>query len=368
MKIGIDIQSTLKKPTGIGQYTLGLVKGLADLDKKNEYYLYCRKSLLSRHKRIPALKYPNFKIINDIFNKGLSKALSEIDLFFSPTVEFLDPGDIPLVVTIHDLRFKVYPQFYNSSFCEFQDKKIKKALERANQIICVSNNTRNDLLKFYGRYAKAQESRVVYPSIDEHVFNKYKQSKDDKVFKKHGIDKPYFLSVATLSRMKNTVSVLKAFSIFKKAKLPHILVLAGSISKDYTKEELLEEFSLDKNEVIFTGYETKSNLVNLYKNAELFIFSSLYEGFGIPILEAIFCGTPVITSKTSACKEVAEDAAITVSPHNIEEIAETMRAMATNVGLKKEYSRKGLKRFEQFRQFKSANKMLNILNEFEIST
>lgn len=365
MKIGIDIQSTLKNPTGIGQYTLGLLKGLQKIDKDNQYYLYCRKSLFSKHKKLPQIPSSNFKIINDRFKKGVTKVMSDIDVFFSPSTDLPVIEGIPLVVNVNDLRFKAYPKFYNKAHIEYKDRQIKKVLKTAPSITCVSNNTKKDLIKFYPDYEITSKVEVVYPGFDNGIFNTERKSEHiPEILTRYNITIPYILSVATISKMKNTSSLLKAFYNFKKeTDLPHLLVLAGAISNDYSKEELLNDAEVEESildSVTFTGYESGDNLALLYKQADMFVFPSLYEGFGIPLVEAFACGVPVITSKTSSCGEIAGNSALTIDPENISALTEAIIDMAIDDVLRKRLSEKSIERSKEFSCIKTAEKMLNV--------
>jgi glycosyltransferase involved in cell wall biosynthesis len=366
MKICIDIKSTLKKPTGIGRYALGLIRNLAALDKENSYYLYCKKSLFSRSKSIPRFKYPNFKIVNDILDKGIAKLLPDMDVFLSPALSFPDIGNAPLIVTVHDLRFKVFPDFYESSFLEMSDNQVKLALKKAKRIICVSENTKTDLLIFYPDYTACDKLEVIYPCVDRLIYNTDKNSSSHNTLKRYGIKGPYILSVCTISKMKNSAVLLKAFERFKKkTALPYKLVLAGGSDKDCSRKMLISNAGIGSkilDDIIFTGYVQDKDLPFIYKEADMFLFPSIYEGFGIPLLEAFSCGIAAITSNTSACKEVAQDAAITVNPENIDELTQAIIDLAENSILRKELSIKALKRADDFKPEKGAKKLLDIFN------
>lgn len=368
MNIGIDLRSTLKKPTGIGQYTLGLVKGLTRIDKRNQYHLYCKKNIFSRYKKIPHIKARNFMLCNDRFNKGIMNTMPDIDIFFSPSADFLDTKDIPIVVNIHDLRFKSYPRFYDEPHIDYRDSQIKRVLETAQRITCVSNNTKKDLIKFYGDYDAVSKTEVVYPGVDKEVFNTERNpSSIQRILNQYDITIPYILSVGTISKIKNSACILKAFYNFKrKTGLPHILVLIGSMASEYSLEELLSDAGLDKEilrSVVFTGYESDENLAHLYKQAALFILPSFYEGFGIPIIEAFACGIAVITSNTSACSEVAGEASLTIDPNSVDELTDAIIRVVTDDTLREQLSKNGITRSKEFSWGKTASSILSILEE-----
>jgi len=241
MNIAIDIRSTLKKPTGIGQYTLALLKGLTRIDKRNLYHLYCKKNIFSRHKKIPRIKARNFKVRNDRFNRGIMNTMPDIDIFFSPSADFLDTQGIPNVININDLRFRAYPRLCDKSHIDYRDNRIKRVLKSAQKITCISNNTKKDLLKFYGDYEAASGAEVVYPGVDKEVFNvKENPNYTQEILKRYNITTPYILSIATISKIKNPVAILKAFYNFKrKTNMPHVLVLIGAMASEYSLKELL---------------------------------------------------------------------------------------------------------------------------------
>ena len=237
-----------------------------------------------------------------------------------------------------------------------------KGLRSAEKIITISEFSKEDISK-YIKYPK-EKIEIIPPAVDH---NLYYQNRNKIALKKYGVreDEKVILYVGAEEPRKNVQFLINAFSKLKK-KIPKVKLLkVGMPNYIGVREKLLkqiESLNLQKD-VIFTGYVSEKELAEIYNAADLFVFPSLYEGFGMPPLEAMACGTPVITSNTSSLPEVVGDAAITVDPYDINRFAEEMYEVLTNHGLKEEMIRKGLKRSKIFTWDSSAKKMLRVYEE-----
>ena len=352
MRIGIDIRPTLKKRTGIGRYTLSLVNALLEIDKENQYFLYCKKGFFSRSKKIPEIK--GAKICIDRFNRGPKEVLPGLDVFFSPCTDFLvPPNGSKLVAVVHDLIFKARPEDYSQEELENADNQIKRILEKADTIICDSRNTQDDLCK---NYEVNKKTDVVYLGVDRERFS----SIPERDLSFLGIKKPYILYVGTMERRKNVRGLLEAYIKLKERKnIEHSLVFVGNFSHHFTKEDLFE--GIDQDNIFVTGFVEDALLVNLYKQADIFVYPSLYEGFGLPIIEAFAAGLSVITSNTSSCAEIAGSAAICIDPKDIDEISQKMELLIYDEDLKMELKNKAYQRAENFSWKKTAENTLKVL-------
>lgn len=295
-----------------------------------------------------------FKILpyNWFFN---SKA--DIYHFFN----FIIPPNIKgkIVNTVYDMVFIRYPETMSKITHKIHQEHLKRSCNDADIILTISQNTKNEIMEFVK--IDSDKIQIAYPAVDHSVFF---QNKDYKLIKeKYNIKTDYILYFGTLEPRKNITSIIKAFKIVSEKNKDISLVLAGR--KGWMYDEifaLAEEFKLE-DKIIFTGYVPEEDASAIYSCASAFIFPSLYEGFGIPPLEAMACGTPVIASNTSALPEVVGNAGILVNPLDIENIAFEMDRLINDDKLKKEYSEKGLTQAKRFSWEESAKKALEIYRE-----
>lgn len=332
MKIGIDIQTTLKKITGIGQYVLGLVNGLSKIDKDNEYYLYCRKSFISRRKKIPKFKSPNFHYRIDRIGRGLSNIIKGVDVLYTPSQHIIPKDNYKFISTIHDLVAYKFPEKLSEDTVERSRKEFKRCLEISDCVVVPSKNTRKDIGEIFGEKFK-DKIKVVYPGVDS-KFRKLPRDEVRKVLSKHSLEEGYVLFVGTIEPRKNLVNLIKALHILKKKNsLPSKLVVAGSKGWGWKEvKETVNKLRME-DDIIFMDYVDSGLIPYLYNGAKVFVYPSQYEGFGFPIAEAIACETPVITSKGSSCEEVAGDAGLLVDPFNEEEISNAIGNLYGNKDL-----------------------------------
>ena len=334
MRVAINCRSFLKKQyTGIGRYAYHLVKSLSDIDKDDEYQLYARKGYFSFNKKLPNIHAKNFIIRVDRFNLGPARIIKNIDVFHYPSPSLLDaPAGAKIVVTVHDLIFKTYPEGHTQQTIDAGEKQFEQIREKASKIICCSKSTANDLKEYF--QIPEEKIALVYQGVDKDIF--YRLDKDeewlaDKVLSEKGVKTPYILSVGTLEPRKNLANTIHAFHRLRiEGKFLGSLVIAGM--KGWMLDdigEMVKKLQLTEH-IIFLGFLTDTELCYFYNKAEVFVFPSHYEGFGFPIVEAFCCGTPVVTSNVSSCPEVAGDAALTVNPKNPEDIAEDRKSTRLN--------------------------------------
>jgi glycosyltransferase involved in cell wall biosynthesis len=238
-----------------------------------------------------------------------------------------------------------------------------KGLKKAEKIITISEFSKKDISK-YIKYPE-EKIEVIPPAVDH---NLYYQNRDKKALKKYRIreDEKVILYVGAEDPRKNVHFLINSFSKLKN-RIPQVKLLKVGMPNDIgVRGKLLkhiESLNLQKD-VIFTGYVSESELAEIYNAVDLFVFPSLYEGFGLPPLEAMACGTPVITSNTSSLPEVVGDAAITVDPYDVNRFAEEMYELLTSEALRQEMIKKGLERSKLFNWDKSAKKTLKVYKEF----
>lgn len=369
MNIAYNCRCILNKNnTGIGRYLYNLIHTLGQIDQENEYHLYAKKGFFSfrKGKRLPKFDYKNVFLKVDRFGRGIDKTVGKVDIYHSPSPEPIKMTKASkVVVTVHDLIFKAFPQGHTQETVDETDKQFRQIMERASKIICCSENTKNDLMKYF----PVPEEKVVriYQGVDKNVF--YVIGNEEEVFarkllKSKGVDAPYLLCVGTIEGRKNLEGVLKAFEQLRsqnkfKGKLV-IIGMRGWLSEGI--ESLIEQLNL-KEHVVIPGYLTDAELRCFYNKAEVFVFPSFYEGFGFPIVESFCCGTPVVTSNVSSCPEVAGDAALCVDPKNLDAIAQAIDQILQDQKLRQDLREKGFKRAGDFTFLKTAQKTLEVYQE-----
>lgn len=366
MRIAINCRSfLLKNYTGIGRYAYNLVKSLSEIDKQNEYWLYAQKKYFDFKRTIPRVPAENFSVKVDWFGQGLSKILNPVDIYHAPSLEFINIENAKIVVTVHDLVYKTYPEGHTPQTRETAEKQLSQIVGQAQRIICCSQSTINDLKRFFP--VNDAQVRLVYQGVDKNIF--YPMGETERVqarkdLSRRGIPESFLLYVGTIEPRKNLQNLLLALSTLKKKeKFPSKLVISGM--KGWMVEglsEVIRKFSLT-DDVIFLGFVSDADLRALYNLCEMFIFPSFYEGFGYPIVEAFSCGAAVITSNVSSCPEIAADAAITVNPYNPDDIAQAVIRLLNDPKLKALMQARALNRAQSFSFRKTADETLNVYRE-----
>lgn len=364
MNIGIDIRSTLKrKTTGIGYYTLNLINNLARIDKQNNYFLYSKIRVFS-NKKIPTLTLGrNFRHVVNRFNINPQFLLRNMDVFHTPSFDLHKPKKSKLILTILDVMHKSYPSGFLPETIEYLENNLKRILPSADAIITPSLITKNDILRYYG--VDKDKIYLVYPGINEHLRHEELNIKEKEDFLKkfNLLLEPFILFVGTLGPRKNIEGLINAYKILKdRSNLKYKLVIVGMKGWLYdTIFNLVEKYGLDED-IIFTGYLEEYELSNFYKTADIFAYTSFYEGIGLPVLEALSFGLPIVTSKSSSMSEIAQDAAILVDPYKPEEIAQGISRLINDVGLKQDLKIRALKKAKELSWEAAARKTLEIFD------
>lgn len=366
MIIGVDAGvlgvSDDRLKVGVYHFVLNLLKALSVTDKDNQYFLY---SFLPIGENVLSQLGKNFKNIVLRPKKGWLNIRLSVQFFFHRHDLFLGFSQampfyhqMKSIIYIYDLAFEIYPQHYRESYRRLS-RQTNFAAKYSDRIIAVSNATKNDLVKLYK--INEDKIKVIYHgvSINSSTIRGVptcagRHSATSEVSSAH----PYFLFVGSYKPSKNIPNIIKAFSLFTKDfKKPYQLVLAGS--NYWLKGN--EAYKGNKGAKI-VGYVPDDKLVQLYRNAIAFVSPSFYEGFGMPLLEAMACGVPVITSNRGSIPEVVGDAAIMVEPSDIDGLKDAMLRMATDEKLKDKMIKKGLDQAQKFSWEKSARQLLDIIN------
>lgn len=357
MIIGIHSVAAFKpQKTGVEKYVEQLVKNITMLQeaKGHRFILYSDKNF-DRNIDFPeniAFKILKMPYLWTQVRFGFHMLVSKPDALFIPA------HVLPVVshpknstVMIHDIAFELFPQTYPYLHKKYLRFTTKYAIKHAKKIIVPSKNTFHDLMRFY-----KIDSKKIY--IVSHGIEAIENSKiQNKVF-----NFPYFLFIGRLELKKNIIGILKAFDLFKaENRSHHKLVLSGNLG--FGKEAIMEVINKHrfKKDIVLTGWVDEDKKRDLLAGAEVFIFPSLYEGFGFPILEAQSYGVPVITSCISSMPEVAGDGAVLVNPHNHEEIKEAMARIVTNEELKNKIIESGKENLKRFSWENCAKQTLDII-------
>ena len=361
-RFGFDKKTNLPVRVGSGEYAYELLLELSKVDKKNNYYVYLpikpTRDMPSENKQWRYIVFPSKKLwtLLGLSNK-LLKNKEKINVFFSPT-HYLPPIAPKSVISILDVSYLKFPDLFKKK--DLYQLKIwgRLSIKKAKKILTISESSKSDIIKYYG--VKPDKIRVIYPGVKEILNIKYKILNMEELKKKFGIEKEYILFVGTIQPRKNIIRLIEAF-----VKLDKNLQLVIVGKKGWQYEEILEvpkKLGVS-DKVLFIDSASDEDLPSFYKSAKMFVLPSLYEGFGLPILEAMQNGCPVITSNISSLPEAGGDAALYVDPENVEDIKEKMEKLLSDEGLRKEMIEKGYQQVKKFSWEKSAKETLKVLEE-----
>jgi len=328
MRIAIDASSAaISKKTGVAKYITRLIEHLEGLNEGNEYRIYYR---LSRWKKREYFYRPRRQTTKvRLFQEPFFRAAG-IDVFHGPDARLPRIRGPKLVATVHDLFSLVSDEFADEDFRRKKAAQYKDIAERADRIICVSESTRSDFVRFFPE--AAAKTCVIYEGVDEQFYPR-PDSEVMRVKEKYGIPGDYVLYVGALSKRKNIIRMFDAFRQVRRQTGSDIqFVAAGKLT--YGKEEILKyiEDNRCEREIPLPGYVADEDLPALYSGARVLLFTTLYEGFGLPILEALACGTPVVTSNMSATAEVGGALVRQANPTSVEEIASCLGEALSDSG------------------------------------
>lgn len=369
MKIGIDVGclavTDKKNKTGVYQMALSLIKVLVKIGKGNHYWLYSFRPLVKEEiEEIWHERWGKDVMVKNIVAKlafAWRYATLPIQLFKSPPDIFLGTAQAlpfylpcPAVTIIHDLAFEIFPQYYRDSAGRL--KMITRAVvKKSRKLIAVSQSTKKDLVEMY--QVPAEKIEVCYEGISS-MFKPASEKEIIKMKKKYRIKNNYFLFLGSLKPIKNLLRIIRAYLLFcQKTGMDYQLIIAGEPSGESVDFSRLG----GKRGVKRINYVDASDLPALYSGATAFVSPSLYEGFGLPHLEAMACGTPVVASNVASMTEVVGRAGVLVDPLDEAEIARAMIKITKEEKLRKDLRAKGLKKAKEFTWEKFGRKVLHIL-------
>ncbi len=371
MRITIDYTAAIRQGAGIGTYVRNLVGAMLQQDSSNQYTLLTSGQSSSEHPfpeaenvRGRSIFLPD-RYLNVLWYRW--RVPLPATLFSGPTDIYHGPDFVlpPLgkqvkkVVTVHDLAFLEHPEYAVPSLADYLRKVVPEAVNSADVVATVSGEVSRTLSKHFQTPA---EKMIVIPNG---VSPQFHRRTDPLLLSatqhKFGLKYPLVLGVGTMEPRKNHMGLIKAFYQAQQKKGgPAMLAIAGGQGWLYEEtKQLVAELKLEKK-VRFLGRVTDLELILLYSMADVFAFPSFAEGFGIPLIEAMACGAPVITSNVSAMPEVVGDAALLIDPHNIDELATAISNLLENEQMREELRAKGYQRAREYTWEASAQKMLHI--------
>ena len=376
MRIAVNTRMLLKnRLEGIGWYSYEILRRLALLYPQHTFYfLFDRQwdpSFVFGPNVIPIRVFPPARhpiLFYIWFELRLPAVLRQLkaDVFFSPDGFTSLRTKVPTLLTIHDLAYLHFPDHVSKSQLWYYRRFVPQFIKRANHITTVSETTRQDLLSSFE--VVADKISVEYNGVHPRFCPATEA--ECKTFRDEFTDgHPYFLYVGAIHPRKNVARLIRAFTRFKEeGGTPHRLLLVGRMAWMAEDVQSAIDASPFKSEIVRAGYQA-GNLPICYSAATALVYVSLFEGFGIPLLEAMSCGTAVITSNLSSMPEVAGEAAILADPTDIQGIADAMYVLASNPTTRDELIRKGFERSNDFSWDESARKIGQLLeNLFQDKT
>jgi glycosyltransferase involved in cell wall biosynthesis len=366
VRIAIDARKL--RDYGIGTYVRNLLRHLARLDQKNEYVILCREAdcgpveeFGENFRAVPELAAgysirEQLQVPMDLRREG-------IDLFHAPHYVLPPLTPCKAVVTIHDCIHLRFPQYLPSRLgYAYARSALWMATHRANRVLTVSEASKRDIL----RYFRVPEKKidVIYNAIDERFGELPSADEVDRVRERYQLNDPFVLYAGNIKPHKNLERLIEAFNTLRRdgPEGVKLLIIGDEISKYATLRRAVHKYKLHKH-VRFFGFVPDKTLAVLYRLASVFVFPSLYEGFGLPPLEAMASGTPVITSNVSSLPEVVGDAALLIDPYESDAIAQAMRRVLTEPALRDDLRQRGLRRVKEFSWDRSVRRIHQIYEE-----
>ncbi|MBC8553595.1 MAG: glycosyltransferase, partial [Candidatus Brocadiales bacterium] len=370
MRIGINASKVCDVHTGVGRYTSNLRKSILEANGKNNYYFYvpgntgnatmAGRSEIQSEKPETTIQNNTLRILWEQIMLPIYSRKDRLDLFhYTDHALSLFQRTRPTIITVHDIAYVRFPNLLNKSRQIYKKNILRVSIERADIIVADSFSTKRDIIKYYG--VKEEKIKVVHLGVESR-FRPISNVEEYRL--RNNIPSKIILNVGTLEPRKNVITLIRAFEkLREKGCKDYKLVIAGE--RGWLYEEILEE--IENNEasksISYLGVIRDEDLPELYNCADIFVYPSHYEGFGLPPLEAMACGIPVITSNTSSLPEVVGDAGIMVDPADVNSLCEAMHSVLTNKQLWQQMSRNGLQRSRLFSWKKTAKEILGIYDE-----
>ncbi len=365
MKIGIEAErANLPNPTGVERYAAEMIKNFARLDRKNEYVLYFRTKPQQWFYDLPK----NFSMKVIPFPKYWTQIRISWEMALHPVdVLFITASALPLwhprksIVTVHDVAWKMFPYAFTKFMRRYLEWSTSFAVKNAAKVIAVSESTKQDLVKFYD--ITANKVIVTHLGLDGN-FRPMKYEEVQPMLDKYNlVYQKYILFLGTIQPRKNIIRLVEAYQQLKKQNhVEEKLAIFGG--RGWLWEPILKKIKMVglDGSIKYFDYAPPEDLPYLYAGAKLLTLPALYEGFGLPPLEAMVSGVPVVVSNVSSLPEVVGDAGILVDPNSADSIADGLLKVLTDNNLREQMIVKGLERAKQFTWENTAKKTLEVFN------
>ena len=372
MRIAVNTRLLIKnKLDGIGRYSFEVLKRIVESHPDIEFHFifdrpYSTDFIFSKnikpHVLRPSTRHPFLWYL--WFEVQLPRLINKIkpNIFFSPD-GFMSTKlkHIPTIITIHDINFEHRPKDLNWLHSIYYRKYFRQYAKESKHIITVSEFSKKDIIKNY--HVSSDKITVAYNGVGSN-FLPLEGTKQKIIKKKYSNNNDFFLFIGSLHKRKNIKNLLSAFDIYRSKNGKNKLLIIGKKKWWDRQTENIYQNMRFKEEVIFLGQINDELMVDILGSSKGLCFVSLFEGFGLPIIEAMKCNVPVITSNTSAMPEIAEDAALIVNPHDVNQISDAMYQLDNDSKLSKKLILQGRKKIHKFKWDNTANVIYRVLLEY----
>ena len=366
MIIGLEASSLHGWKSGVGYYTENLLASVMQMSPEHKYVLFSNRDMRANWRPMgrEIIYGRGFFPVRSVWMQAmLPGTVRRVRPEICHFTNYLAPLTLgcPYVVNIHDMSLYITPRLHNFKKLALDRTLIPHVARRADAIITGSNSARDDIVRHLR--VPRKKIKVISYAISPAFGPVTDPARLSAVREKYGIRVPYILYVGTIEPRKNIASLIRAFALLKRRGLPHKLVIVGQPGWHFAPIYAEVERQALRCEVIFTGYVPFEDLPALYSAAESMAFPSLYEGFGLPVLEAMACGTPLVTSNSSALAEIAGVNALLVNPLSVSEIAAALHRLHKDPDLRQELRRRGLSRAAEFTWERLARSTLDLYED-----
>ena len=363
MNIGFDAKRAFLNYSGLGNYSRSVIESLAENFPDEIYYLFNPE----KSNQFLTERKNSQEINSNSFSKSYWRSYGQvndwnklhIDVYHGLSNELpfgLSRSKAKKVVTIHDVIFKSHPQFYSAIDRSIYDWKTKHAVKHADTIITVSQFTKNELIKYYG--ADEKKIKVVYQSLSSHITRNISSGKIISVKNKYNLPEQFLLYAGTIEKRKNLLAVIKALQELGE-NAPPLVVVGRATNYFHEIEKYLQSVS-SSLKILFLHEVSNDELNEIYSLAYGFIYTSLIEGFGIPLIEAAAHGVPSITTKNSSMSEAAGNGALHVDAMNVDETASAIERLFSDTALHKKLSAQAFRHVQPFNHKRMATELMEI--------
>lgn len=364
MKIGFNCRFLhTARVTGVERYARNLLESLVEAGQEEEFVLFGCKGCppsLPAHRNISLVGSCAFPsaAVKQVWEQTVLPVIagrSKVDLLINPvnTAPVLFGRN---VMVIHDLAFLEHPEWFDRKFVRFYTNIVPRAAGKARAIITISEFSKDRIVRLLK--APDEKVHVVYQGVDP-AFHPVSEDEVERTLAKFKLKRPYVLFVGSITPRKNLQSAIKAFKLLSaKSAMTHTMAVVGVNSYQFPKEEVSNE---DADGIRAVGYADDTDLPGLYTGADVLVYPSLYEGFGLPPLEAMACGTPVVTSDRTSLPEAVGDAALTVNPDDIAALSDAVGRIISDNKLAADLKTRGLEHVKQFTWQNTAKQALDVI-------